>query len=133
MTDAELLKEYRERVMALRELQEQICRCGRSGAPRGLSSRRMDGLPRGTNDPEAAAAQLMDGLEGMAARQKEELDKLWPRVLALTSRIDDVRLYMIVHQFYVLGMTLEEVAMSLYLSARTVARLKKEFLEGLGA
>lgn len=132
MSDVTLLKEYRAKAIALRELQEQLARCGGTGAPSGARAVRLDRAGRGTNDPAAAATQLADGLEAMAKRQKTELDALWPQVLALTSRIDDVRLYMIVHHYYVLGQTLEQIAMHLYVSPRTVARMKKAYLEGLG-
>ena len=131
MSDAALLQAYREKVIALRELQEEIARCGGSGAPVGLRGARPDGLPRGTNDP-AAARQLADGLEVLARRQKDELDALWPRVLALTSRIDDARVYMIAHSYYVLGQSIDVIAQHLYVSVRTVARMKKAFLDGLG-
>ena len=133
MTEAALLREYREKVIALRALQEQLSRCGGTGAPAGLRAARTDGSHRGTNDPSAAAAQLADGLTAMARRQQEELNELWPRVLDITSRIDDVRLYMIVHHYYVLGQTIEDIAGYLYVSPRTVARMKKGYLEGLAA
>lgn len=132
MSDVAVLKEYREKAVALRALQEELARCGGTGAPAGRRALRLDGLPR-TNDPASAAAQLADGLEAMAKRQQQELNALWPRVLEITSRIDDVRLYMIVHHYYVLGQTIEDIAMSLYVSPRTVARMKKGYLESLGA
>ncbi|MCH5287748.1 MAG: hypothetical protein J1E43_10015 [Christensenellaceae bacterium] len=131
MKDIELLAAYRDRVLALQELEEQLSRCGTTGAPASYRLSRLDGLPRGTNDPTAAAIQLSDGLEAMAKRQREELNSLWPQVLALTSRIDDVRLYMIIHHYYVLAQTIEEIAGHLYVSPRTVARLKKGYLDSL--
>lgn len=130
MSEAALLREYREKAIALRELQAQLGRCGATGAPAGLRATRADALPR-TNDPAAAALQLADGLEAMAKRQQQELNRLWPRVLEITSRIDDVRVYMIVHHYYVLGKTIEDIAMSLYISPRTVARMKRGFLDSL--
>lgn len=121
MNDIELLATYRARVAALRELEEQISR----STPTGLKAL------RGANEPSAAALQLSDGLDAMAKRQREELERLWPQVLALTSRINDVRLYMIVHHYYVLAQTIEQIAERLYVSPRTVARLKKGYLDGL--
>lgn len=131
VTEGTLLKAYREKVIALRALQEQLSRCGGTGGPAGVRGTRWDGQPRGTNDPAAAAAQLADGLTAMARRQQEELNRLWPQVLEITSRIDDVRLYMIVHHYYVLGQTIEDIAEYLYVSPRTVARMKKNYLDGL--
>lgn len=131
MTNVELLRAYREKALRLRELQEQIARCGVTGAPSRRLTVRLTGLPRGTNEPVAAAMQLADGLEAMAKRQRAELNALWPAVLALTSRIDDVKLYMIVHHYYVLGQTIEEIAGCLYVSPRTVARMKRAYLDGL--
>lgn len=131
MSDRALLTDYRERVLALRELEEQIARCGVTGAPVGQRPIRLEGMPRGTNEPVAAAMQLSDGLEAMAKRQRQELHQLWPAVLALTSRIDDARLYMIVHQYFVLARSMEEIACRMFISSRTVARLKKGYLDSL--
>ena len=131
MSEQEVLVDYRERVLALKELEAQIARCGVTGAPAARLAIRLEGMPRGTNEPVAAAMQLSDGLEAMAKRQRQELNQLWPAVLALTSRIDDVRLYMIVHHYYVLAQTIEEIAGRLFVSPRTVARLKKGYMDSL--
>lgn len=131
MSEQAILADYRERVLALRELEDQIVRCGVTGAPSGKMAIRLEGMPRGTNEPVAAAMQLSDGLEAMAKRQRQELNQLWPAVLALTSRIDDVRLYMIVHHYYVLAQTIEQIADRLFVSPRTVARLKKGYMDSL--
>lgn len=131
MSEREVLADYRERVLALKELEDQIARCGTTGAPAGRLTVRLEGMPRGTNEPVAAAMQLSDGLEAMAKRQRQELGQLWPAVLAVTSRIDDVKLYMIIHQYFVLAQTIEEIAGRLFVSPRTVARLKKGYLDSL--
>ena len=128
MSEIELLKDYRKRVIALQVVQEQLARCGTTGAPTALRANKLSGMPRGTNDPNAAAVQLADGLEAMARRQQEELNRLWPKVLELTSRIDDSRLYMIIHHYYVLAQTIDQIALNLYLSSRTVSRLKQAYL-----
>ena len=131
MSDAATLQAYREKVMALRVLQAEFARCGASGAPRGVGALQPTGLPRGTNDPQAAALQLADGLEAIIARHRRELDALWPQVLAVTSAIDDARMYRTIHAYYVLGQSLDEIARQMFVSYRTVSRWKKSFMDSL--
>lgn len=104
MSQSHLLAAYREKVLAQRALQERVA---------------------SAETPAAA------GLDTILARQTLELELLKPRVLALLEITDDARLYMILHSYYVLGMSSREIANQLFVSERTVNRLKKAYLDEL--
>lgn len=130
MTEQERLQDYREKVLTIRALEEALARCGGSGAPKGLRAVPLTALP-GTNDPAAAANQLADGLTAMAERHRAELTEMWPAVRTALSGVPDARTYMVLHQYYVLGRTVEDIAETAYLSPRTVARLKAKGMAAL--
>lgn len=131
MSDLELLRDYRKRVIRLQLLQEQLANCNISGAPAGLHAHALTGMPRGTNEPTAAAVQLYEGLCMLVDRQQEALRALWPKVEKILCAVEDARLFMIIFRYYGLGQTVDEIALSLYISERTVARMKKGFAEFL--
>ena len=109
MSQQDILQTYRQKALALRVLQEQYARCDRSS----------DG------------GKLAEGLEVMMERHRKDLDALWPQVLAMLNNMDDPRMYLVIHAYYVLGQSLDDIAQQLYVSYRTVSRWKKGFLDQL--
>lgn len=130
MTDFETLQTYRELVLELQELEEQLRLCGTNGGPRGYAAFRPDTLP-GTNDPAAAALQLADGLESMAARKRAELARLAPEISRITGKITQVKMFTVIHQYYVLARCTADIADFLLITPRSVNRLKHQFQQEL--
>ena len=128
MTKKELLTTYRALVIELEELRLQLRRVGSDGRPNGIKAMQLDSL-RGTNDPGAAAMQLADGLEEFAARKVEEIQQLQTQVDELLHSIKDFRTYMVIHRYYVLARTDEQVARAMSISRGRVNQLRLEFLE----
>ena len=128
MTKRELLSNYRSAVIELEELQRQLKRAGTDGRPADVRSMPMDAI-RGTNVPAAAAMQLADGLEEMMHRKEEELAKLAVQVDVLLAGIRDFRTYLVVHHYYVLARTDEQVARAMSISRGRVNQLRLEYLE----
>lgn len=129
MTKKELLNTYRSRVIELEELRRQLDRVGNDGRPSGCRTAQYDRIGRGTNDVNAAAAHLADGLEALAQRKEEELMLLTGPVDALLQEIEDFRTYMVVQRYYKLGETDEQVAAALNLSRTHVNRLRSIYLK----
>ena len=128
MNKKELLTTYRALVMELDELRAQLQKEGSDGRPRGVRAMQLGAL-RGTNDPDAAAAQRADGLEAFAARKEEEINALQSDVDTLLRGIRDFRTYMVIQRYYVLARTDEQVARAMSISRARVNQLRLEFLE----
>lgn len=128
MTRKELLTTYRELVIELEELRHQLNRAGTDGRPRGAAASACDRICTGTNDPTAAAIQMMDGLEDMARRKEEELAGLRQPLDELLKSIRDFRTYMVIQHYYVLGRTDEQVARAISMSKSRVNQIRKSYL-----
>ena len=128
MNNKEILTTYRALVIELEELQSQLRRVGNDGRPSGIRTAQLD-TTRGTNDPGAAAMQLAEGLEEFIQRKQEEIQQLLPQVDELLRGIKDFRIYMVIHRYYVLARTDEQVARAMSLARTHVNRLRLEFLE----
>ena len=127
MTNAEALKTYRALSIELSALEVQIRQAERAGHPRGVLVQRYDAT-RGTNDPTAAAMQLLDGLESLAERKRCALEQLRPQIDALLNQITDFRLLVILQRYYLHGDTDEQIAMRLNLSDRYICRLRNAYI-----
>ena len=131
MSMAQALRDYRSLTIELCALEEQLRQCVRSGLPRGAGVQRFDGMPRGTNAPEAAAMQLADGLEALADRMRGERDALRPAVDAALAQVSDFRLLVILQRYYLFGETDEQAAEAIHLSDRYVNRMRNAYLRRL--
>lgn len=129
MTKKELLNNYRASVIELEELRRQLARLGTDGRPAGVRTMVTDSIARGTNDPAAAALQLADGLEDMLHKKEAEQQAMGQQIDALLKGIHDFRTYMVIHRYYVLGRTDEEVARSMSISRCRANQLRREYLE----
>lgn len=134
MTDKELLINYRLLVIEIETLERQSKFLNQYiGGPRPVRSPKLTGMPRGTNDPEAALLQRAD--------TDDALDKLEEKCMLLRTYLDqferildgitDRRMQIIIRNYYALGMSDEAVAELLELSQPTVNRLRNDFMEGL--
>ena len=128
MTKKELLTAYRAATIELEELRRQLKRVGSDGRPAGVRTMQTDRIARGTNDPDAAAMQLADGLEALLAQREAELTTLSAQVDALLAGIRDFRTYLIIYHYYVLGHTDEQVAHTVSMSKSRVNQLRVNFL-----
>ncbi|MBQ8654389.1 MAG: hypothetical protein IJ507_05560 [Clostridia bacterium] len=127
MTNARMLKDYRMHVLELQEVQEHIRQTERMLNPRGLQAHRADTV-RGTNDPTAATMQLLDGLEALEERIRQEMSQLQPRIDAMLAQVMDFRLLVILRQYYLCGSTDAEIAAVLNLSDRYVCKLRNGYI-----
>ena len=129
MTKKELLTAYRAATIELEELRRQLKRVGSDGHPAGVRTKQTDRIARGTNDPDAAAMQLADGLEALLAQREAELTTLSAQVDTLLAGIRDFRTYLIIYHYYVLGHTDEQVARTLSISRVRALQLRQHYVD----
>ena len=134
MTKRELLENYRDVVIEIETLERQSKFLNQFiGGPRPVHAVQLTGMPRGTNEPEAALMQrvdtdeVLDKIEAKCAELREMVDQFE----AIMDAIDDRRLRIIVRNYYALGWTDERIGEQLELSRQHVNRLRTAYLEGL--
>ena len=133
----EILTSYREITITLERLEmdiEKLSRSGFIGGPRPVRSPQITGMPRGTNDPEAAILQRddieSDILQNIREKQAVQYEMM-REARRIVDAIEDSRLQNIVAFYYLHGMTDEVIAEKEALSRTHVNRLRTEFFESL--
>ena len=134
MTKRELLESYRDIVIEIETLERQSKFLDQFiGGPRPVRAIQLTGMPRGTNDPEAALLQredtneVLEKIEAKCAELREMVDAFE----LIMDKIDDRRLRIIVRNYYALGWTDERIAEQLELSRQHVNRLRTAYIEQL--
>ena len=134
MTKRELLENYRMLVIEIDTLERQSKFLNQFiGGPRPLRAVQLTGMPRGTNEPEAALLQRQDTddvLDKIEERCKE-LRPLLEEFERIMNAIDDRRLRIIIRDYYALGWSEERTGEHVGLSRQHVNRLRTAYLEGL--
>ena len=134
MTKRELLENYRMLVIEIDTLERQSKFLNQFiGGPRPLRAVQLTGMPRGTNDPEAAILQREDTddvLDKIEERCRE-LRPLLEEFERIMDAIDDRRLMIIIRDYYALGWSEERTGEHVGLSRQHVNRLRTAYLEGL--
>ena len=135
MTQKELLENYRDIVIEIETLERQSKFLNQFiGGPRPVRAIQLTGMPRGTNDPEAALLQREDTdevLEKIEAKCTELRDMV-DAFEQIMDKIEDRRLRIIIRNYYALGWTDEKIAEQLELSRQHVNRLRTAYIESLG-
>ena len=134
MTKRELLENYRDIVIEIETLERQSKFLNQFiGGPRPVHAVQLTGMPRGTNDPEAAALQRADTDEVLEKIEAKcaELRDLVDAFELIMDTIDDRRLRIIIRNYYALGWTDEKIAEQLELSRQHVNRLRTAYIDQL--
>ena len=134
MTKRELLENYRMLVIEIDTLERQSKFLNQFiGGPRPLHGMQLTGMPRGTNDPEAALLQRKDTddvLDKIEERCRE-LRPLLEEFERIMNAIDDTRLRIIIRDYYALGWSEERTGEHVGLSRQHVNRLRTAYIETL--
>lgn len=134
MTKRELLENYRDIVIEIETLERQSKFLNQFiGGPQPIRSIQLTGMPRGTNDPEAAVLQREDTDEVLEKIESKctELREMIDEFEQIMDGIEDRRLRIIVRNYYALGWTDERIAEQLELSRQHVNRLRTAYIEQL--
>ena len=108
MTKRELLENYRLLVMEINTLNAQSDFLNNFvGGPRPVRAVRITGMPRGTNDPEAAMLQRQDYEDALLSieRKTAELQDLLSEFERIMESIPDKEDALILRDYYALGWT----------------------------
>lgn len=140
ITGRELLEEYRQMVLEVDTLERQCAYINRIvGGPSPLTGIQITGMPRGTNDPEAARVQRDD----YATDEKDMavIRKLEERVAELTGMMDmcesvldsveDQRARTILRNYYALGWTDKRIARLMNYERSSVTKIRVQAMEAL--
>lgn len=134
MNKRELLENYRDIVIEIETLERQSKFLNQFiGGPRPVHAVQLTGMPRGTNDPEAAMLQRAetDDVLDKIEQKMAELQGMVASFEVIMDRIEDRRLRIIVRNYYALGWTDEKIAEQLELSRQHVNRLRTAYIESL--
>lgn len=133
MTKRELLENYRNLVIDINMMEQRLSFLSKYiGGPKPVRSVQLTGMPRGTNEPEAALMQQEDTDSEILDKIEQRMDetrRLTARFEVILEEIDDRRLRNIVQAYYGLGHSEEKIAEEVGLSQTHVNRLRKEFIE----
>ena len=140
MTKRELLENYREIVIDIEGMEKRIEFLSKYiGGPRPVRSPQLTGMPRGTNDPEAAMLQRndmdVDRIVQKINVQMEESQQLmdaFERILDETERTDGKRMKNIIQYYYGLGYSEDKVAEKEDISQTHVNRLRNDYIKKYG-
>lgn len=131
LTDAEVLKYYRDIRKEIVAIEDQFEQAGITGKPAPLGAVAYDKPGGTTNDRTAAAMQAMDGIEQRLYQRRAELE-------AITVRFHDIIEGMrfplwrtVCYRYYALGETDEEVAEALVISPKAANRNRNEAINSL--
>jgi len=135
MTKRELLESYRDMIIDISMMEKRLSFLGQYiGGPKPVRAVQLTGMPRGTNDPEAAILQQVDTdaelLERIEQRMVETRRLTW-RFEVILEEIKDIRLRNIIQAYYGLGYTDERIAEEIGMSQTHVNRLRNEYISAL--
>ena len=134
MTKRELLENYRLLVMEIATLERQSKFLNQFiGGPRPVRAVRLTGMPRGTNDPEAAMLQRQDYDDAVLSveRKSEELRELVSEFERIMDSIPDKWDMIIVRDYYALGWTDKKIAAEIGFDKSTVWKRRNRVINSL--
>jgi len=134
MTKRELLENYRMLVIEIDTLERQSKFLNQFiGGPRPVHAVQLTGMPRGTNEPEAAILQRedTDDVLNKIENRCKELQPLLDEFERIMDAIEDRRLRIIIRDYYALGWSEEKTGEHVGISRQHVNRLRTAYIEGL--
>ena len=135
MTKRELLENYRNLVIDVNMMEQRLSFLSKYiGGPKPVRAVQLTGMPRGTNEPEAALMQqedtdseILDKIE----QRMNETRRLTARFEIILEEIDDRRLRNIIQAYYGLGHSEEQIGEEIGLSRQHVNRLRTQYIDQL--
>lgn len=134
MTKRELVEKYRLLVLEIEALDKQSKFLNKYiGGPRPLRAIQLTGMPRGTNNPEAAMIQQMDDDDAIfeLERKEKELRDLVAEFERIMESVPDDTDRIILRDYYALNMTDKEIAAKLNYDASTIWKRRTRTMNSL--
>ena len=136
MNRCDILTRYRWLVLEADTLMKQADKVMGIGVQADVRStwptkQALEGMPRGTNDPEAAGAQRFDGYIQRLRDRAEELMDICGLFESTLDLLEDDRERVICRKYYALGLTEEAIAEQVNMDQSTVNRYRNSALAKL--
>jgi DNA-directed RNA polymerase specialized sigma24 family protein len=134
MTKRELLENYRLLVIEISTLEKQSDFLNQFiGGPRPVRAVRLTGMPRGTNDPEAAIIQRADYDDALLSieRKTKELQNLLSEFERIMEGIPDKEDAIILRDYYAIGLTDEQIGKEMGYHKSTVWKRRTRIINAL--
>ena len=134
MTKRELLENYRDIVIEIETLERQSKFLNQFiGGPKPVRAVQLTGMPRGTNEPEAAILQRQDYDDALLAieRKSRELRNLVGQFERIMDGIPDDHDRIIIRDYYALGHTDKQIAKKLCYDKATVWKHRNRIVREL--
>jgi len=134
MTKRELLENYRLLVIEINTLERQSKFLNQFiGGPRPLRAVQLTGMPRGTNDPEAAILQRQDADDALFAleRKSEELRNMLSEFERIIEAIPDQYDRLIIRNYYALGYTDKRIGEEIGFDKSTVWKRRNRVISAI--
>ena len=134
MTKRELLENYRDIVIEIETLERQSKFLNQFiGGPRPVRSPQLTGMPRGTNDPEAAILQredtdeVLEKIETKCAELREMLFEFEHIMDSIPDREDAI----ILRNYYALGWTDKKIGYKMGYDKSTIWKRRNKIINSL--
>ena len=135
MTKRELLENYRNLVIDITMMEQRLSFLSKYiGGPKPVHAVQLTGMPRGTNDPEAAIFQQQDTDSEILDKIEQRMDetrRLTARFEVILEDIEDRRLRNIIQAYYGLGHSEEQIGEEIGISRQHVNRLRTAYIDQL--
>ena len=134
MTKRELLENYRMIVIEIETLEKQSRFLNQFiGGPRPVRAVKLTGMPRGTNDPEAAMIQRADYDDELIALEEKtkQLQGLLSEFERIMDSIPDKTDAIILRDYYALGWTDKYIGKRLGYDKSTIWKRRNRVVNGL--
>jgi DNA-binding NarL/FixJ family response regulator len=129
VTPKELCEACRYILREISAIERQIERIGSIGGPREVSSPTLTGMPSGTNRPDAAQNQRVEGYEQVLLKKRQQAMDLMMQFEKLLEQVGDATDRAILRYYYGCGWTDERIAEEMELTDRTVRGRRKGAIE----
>ena len=135
MTKRELLENYRNLVIDVNMMEQRLSFLSKYiGGPKPVRAVQLTGMPRGTNNPEAAILQQQDdGEDAIFAIEKKcaELREMVLDCERIMEAIPDKLDQLIIRDYYALGMTDPQIARKFSMDHSTVWKRRTKVMSTL--
>ena len=131
MTRREVLLRYRWLTEEASAMSRQTDRLIKIGAPAGIANQALTGMPRGTNDPQAAGIQAFDGYVNNLLSKISEIGNVCNEFEHTLEAIKDDRARTICRYYYATGMTDEQISHKVHLERSTVTDIRNDAVQSL--
>ena len=134
MTKRELLESYRLLVIEINSLEKQSAFLNQYiGGPRPVRSVQLTGMPRGTNEPEAAMMQRADYDDAIykIEQKSEELRELVSEFEQIMELVQDKEDALILRDYYALGWTDIKIGRALGYDKSTIWKRRSKAIRAL--